>query len=188
MDLAADLLESSNPTEIRQSDHKGALDHVGAGLANQFDSGFGRPPGCEQIIDEKDPSPGLDRVHMHLDAVAPVLEIEISSDRFSRQLPGFADRNESKAQLIGDRRPEDESTGLNADYDIDSRILMTARDAIDRESESLRLVKQCRDVAKLNTRLGVVGDGADEGFQGRQRETPICQSTRYPNDSTTEGL
>jgi hypothetical protein len=141
MDLAVDLLESSNSTEIRQSDHKGALDHFSARLAKQLDCGFGRPPGGEQIIDEKDPLPSLDRVHMHLDAVAPILEIEISSDRIARQLPGFADRNESKAQLIGDRRPENEPTGLDANDDIDSCVLMSVRDAIDRESKSFRFMK-----------------------------------------------
>jgi len=164
MKPATQLLESPNPTEIRKSNHKGAFDDLGTDLVQQFHCRLGRPPRCNQIVDEEHALAGLDRPDMQLDTIAPVLEIEVPPDRRSREFAGFANRHESKTHLVGDRRAEDEAAGFDSHDQVDAVVPVAVGDSIDGEPEAFGVEQERRDVTELDSRLGVVGDGADVGL------------------------
>ncbi len=167
MKPAIQLLESPNPTEIRKSNHKGAFDDLGTDLVQQFHRRLGRSPRRNQIVDEEYSLAGLDRPHVDLDAITPVLEIEIPPDRLSGEFARLTNRNESEAHFVGDGRAEDETAGFDSDDQVNAVISVAIGDSIDGEPKAFRVEQERRDVAELDSRLGMVGDGADEGFEGQ---------------------
>ena len=167
MKPATQLLEPPNSTEIRKSNHKGAFDDFGADLVQQLHRGLGRPPRRNQIVDEEYSLAGLDRPHVDLDAITPVLEIEVPPDRLSGKFSRLANRDESETHLVGDSRAEDEATGFDSHDQVDAVIRVAVGDSIDGETEAFGVEKERRNVAELDSRLGVVGDGSDVGFEGQ---------------------
>lgn len=104
---------------------------------------------------------------MHLDAIASVLEIKIARDRLSWKLAGLSYRNESEAHSVGDGRAKDEAACFDTHDEINPSIFVAIRDLVDGEAEAFRVEKKGRDIAKLDARLRMVGDGSDEGFEVR---------------------
>ena len=104
---------------------------------------------------------------MHLDSIAPVLEIKISPDRLGWKLAGLPYRNESEAHSIGDGRAKDEATCFDTDYEIDTRVFVAIRDLVDGEAEACGVDQKGRDIAELDAGLRMVGDGSNEGFEVR---------------------
>ena len=98
---------------------------------------------------------------MQLDSVLPVFEIKIPSDRDAGQLTGLAQWNESKTQLVCDCGAEDEAPRLDSNDKVDIACSVPIGNSIDSEAEAFRIEKKGRDVAELNSWLGVVGNRSD---------------------------
>jgi len=106
-------LEPRDAAELRQGDDESTLDDVGPDFVEEFDRRRGGPPGRDQIVDQQNARPGLDCTDVDLDTVAPVFEIEATSDRPARQLAGLSKRNEAAPEAVGDGGAEDEATSLD---------------------------------------------------------------------------
>ena len=133
---------------------------------------------------------------MEFDSVASVFQIEISSNRFTGQLTGLAQRDESESQLVRNRRTKDEPSCFDPDTEVDSTgligsvvsvVSMTVCDAIDGETQSFGIEKKCRDVAELDTGLWMVGNRANKRMErhGCDPRIPIMPEISVPKEAMT---
>lgn len=162
MNFAAELLETLDAAEVRQSDHEGTLDEFGAHLAQEFDRRLRGSSRRDQIVDQQNLLTGFDRADVHLDPIASVFEIEISTDRFPGQLARLSKRHESDLKLIGDGGPEDESSGFDADDEVEAGRAVPLGDSVDCEPETNGIQKKRRDVSELDSGFRVIGNRANE--------------------------
>ena len=139
----------------------------GEELRHQRARGRCRPAGGEHVVDDEHPVVGGERVAVHLQHVAAVLQLVAVRVGVPRQLARLAHRHEPGAQGEGDRRREDEPARLDTDHlgDRPVRVGPVERrdEQVGGEPERIRVAEQRRDVAEHDARLGEVGDVADEG-------------------------
>src|SRR5215470_13069051 len=101
-----------------QLDHKRQSDNVSAERLDQLDDGSGRAAGREQIVGDDYVVAFADRVPVNFERVPAVFKVIAIAFYFRGQFLRLADRNEAGAQVIGQRRGEDETARLDADYAI----------------------------------------------------------------------
>src|SRR5437867_8574921 len=73
-----------------------------------------RPPRCQQIVGDDDAHTGSDRILVHLKRVHPIFELIADALGFRGKLVGLSNRNETGAEVIRERRGENESARFNA--------------------------------------------------------------------------
>src|SRR4029077_31761 len=99
---------------------------------------------------------------MNFQAIPAVLESIVDAKSLPRQLPGLPDRDETDAELPGDRRSEHEPPGLDAE-DLVGRALPEGLRHRDNSLMEGRGRRQERgDVAEEDPRRGEIRDIADE--------------------------
>ena len=97
---------------------------------------------------------------MHLERVAPVLELVAVRVGVPRQLARLAHGHEPRAQRERDRRREDEPACLDAD-DLGDRAVERRHQQLGRAPERLGVTEQRRDVLEHHPGLREVVDVAD---------------------------
>src|SRR5262245_10403839 len=88
-ELVAEALDAPPPPEVGEVDHDGRADDLAPHRLDDADRGLERPAGRDEIVDQEHLLAARDRVGVHLDAVAPVLERVHLADRRVRELPGL---------------------------------------------------------------------------------------------------
>src|SRR5439155_24491558 len=73
-----------------------------------------RPPRCQQIVGDDDAHTGSDRILVHLKRVHPIFELIADALGFRGKLLGLSNRNETGAEVIRERRGENEFARFNA--------------------------------------------------------------------------
>src|SRR5438309_2544277 len=165
-------LDLPAPVEERQLDHERDADDLAAELLDQPERRRHRPAGREQIVDGEDLLAGPDSVHVDRERVPAVLELVLDFDRLPGELAELPHRHEARAELVGERAAEDEAAGLDADDDLDARVLVPRGQMVDDVVEGRRVLEERRDVleedalgrevldvADLRTELGDFHDG-----------------------------
>ena len=155
----------SRPWSARQLDHEREARDLAPQPPDELDRAHHRPAGREQVVDDEDPLSGLDRVGVDLEGRRAVLELVLDLDRLRRQLAELAHRHEAGAELVGQRRAEDEAARLHADHEVDLRAADLLGHAVDHLAERVRLLEERGDVVEADARLREVGDLADEAAQ-----------------------
>ena len=102
---------------------------------------------------------------MQFELVGAVFELVGDGAGFSGQLFWLADRNKTGAEAIGQRRSENESPGFNAGDNIHLGAVVLLAELINQRMETGRVFQQCGEVVEQNTRLGIIGNFADQSFQ-----------------------
>jgi len=106
----------------------------------------------------------LDRIAVNLDPIGAVFEFVVLTRGFPRQLAGLANRHESDVEFHRDRESKNETTRLHARDLLDSTAGKGLRELCDRAANSVGIEQQRRDVAKLDTGLGVVRNRPNQPF------------------------
>src|ERR1700691_2807814 len=98
-----------------------------------------------------------ERVLMHLECGAAVLEVVAFVDRAERQLARLAGDRQADAKAVGDGSADNEAARLDAEHEID---LAEPRcgDLIDHGGKAARVTDERRDVAEEDAGLREVGN------------------------------
>src|SRR5262249_55493436 len=83
--------------------------------------------------------------------VAAVFELVLHLDGLARQLAELADGDEPGVELVGQRPPEDEAAGLDADHDLDPRLPIVSGQEVDDPTKGRTVLEQGRDVLEEDT-------------------------------------
>ena len=92
---------------------------IAARLLDQCDLGLGSPSGSQQVVVDQHPLAGLDRVDVHLEDVGAVLQFVLAAATLQGSFPGLRAAAKPTPRAISQRGPQDETTGLGAENDID---------------------------------------------------------------------
>ena len=153
----------SRPFRKSSSTRKARPDHVALEPLDELDRPLDRPARREEVVDDQDLLPGLDRVAVDLERVRPVFEGVLHGDRLGRQLAQLADGDEARLQLVRHRRAEDEAPRLHPDDDVDLLALIRLEHQVDRLLVGGLVLQKGRDVVEEDAGLREVGDLADLG-------------------------
>src|SRR5262245_29016104 len=182
MDLDALPGETGRAAEIGQVDDESSTNHVGTELAQQFDRGFGRAAGGDQVVDEEHRLARLQSILMDFDDVDAVFELVFLTDGLGRQLALLADRYEAAAQTVSDRAAEDEAARFNARHRLDSLIGKRRDQPLDAGAQAVGMAEQRGDVAKHDARLRIVRYRAHEVLEidvcGQAHARASCWASR----------
>ncbi len=137
-------------------------DDVGPQPADQAGGGDGGAPGGEHVVHDEHPVAGAHRVHVQGQRLLAVLEGVGDLDGLPGQLARLADRDEPDTQGQGDRRAEEEATGLQADHDVDPGR-SGAHQRRDGGREPVRRGQQRGHVLEHHPGPGEVGHVDDQG-------------------------
>src|SRR5690606_30203183 len=140
-------------------DERGGHD-AAAELLEELRRGERGPAGGEHVVDEEDPLPGLDRVHVRLERVGPVLERVVDAARLERELARLAHRREAGPEVERDGRREDEATRLDADDEVDVVRGEVVGQLPHDGGEEVRVGEDRREVLELDPGLREVRDVA----------------------------
>jgi hypothetical protein len=148
-----------------QLDHERQPDDISAEFLDQFDNGFGRASGSEQIVSDDYVMAFADRVPVNFKRILAVFQVVAVAFDFLRQFLRLADGNETRAQLVGQRRGEDETARFDADYTIDFFAAEMFNRPVDHRAQSSGVFQQCGDVIEENAWFREIGDFADQFFK-----------------------
>ncbi len=101
---------------------------------------------------------------VHLESVGAVFERVGFADRGRRKLARLAQGNEGKLSLDGQRRAQQESSGLDSRDQIDLP-LERSPDLVQAFAHQLGTQEQRRDVAEQDSWLGEIGNAAHRGAE-----------------------
>src|SRR5262249_3626929 len=144
--------------------------------------------GREQVVDDQHLLSLVDRVAVHLEAVGAVFERVAHADRRVRKLPDLAYGNEARADPIRDRGAEDEPAALDPDDERDAVPAVRIRERVDRETESLRVAQERRDVVKENAgfrKVRHVANAILECLHGYLIENPVLRPSGAQSSTCT---
>src|SRR5215831_183205 len=191
------LLQLVSAAEKRELDHEGHPDDLPAELADQPQSRTHRTTGREEVVDREHALAGLDRVRVHCERVAPVLELVLHLDRLARELARLAHRHETRIQLMRERAAQDETSRFDADDHIDALRLVAPGERVDDELERRTVLEKGCDVLEEDAFRGEVLDVADLPLElgnvhrplsylnAAVRQTPMCpESWQRDTDCT----
>src|SRR4029450_9380929 len=100
-------------------DQGGDADDLAAEAFHQAGRGPGGAAGGEHVVDDQDPLAGHDGVGVQLQGGGAVLQRVLLGLDLVGQLAGLADGDEAGAEVVGDRRGQDEPAGLDGDHLVD---------------------------------------------------------------------
>ena len=102
---------------------------------------------------------------MNLNPVSALFQFIVLTDRFTRQLAPFTYRNEAGGKMVGHSATDNEAPGLDSCYSFnilsDKRLAKVAYHFLKPEG----VTEERGNVSKLDSRLRVIRDGTDKGFQ-----------------------
>src|SRR5579875_201606 len=150
--------------EVDQLDQKSIPHHLGAEALQQPPGRGGGPPGREEIVDDQDPLPGVDGVAVDLERVRPVLERVFLGILVAGKLAGLANRDETGAERVGERRPQHVAARFDADDEVDILVAVTVDEEVDRGLEADLVTQQRSNVPKQNAGNREIGDRPDQVF------------------------
>src|SRR5262249_14600896 len=137
------LLAAIEEVELHHESH--ARDFGAQGF-RQLDAGVSRAASGQQVVDNDHPLPRLDRIFVNLQRVDAILQLVTPFHRLGREFVGLADRNEAGIQAVGQRRTEDEATGLDGQYDIDLGVEIVLGESVDERGKTYFVLEQRGDV------------------------------------------
>ena len=158
------FLQTCVSADVGQVDDEAAFDDLAAHLFDQLASGFRGAAGGYQVVDQQYPFALGDRIGVYFDAVGAVFELVVVAYGFGGQLAFLADRDETLAQRVGQRRAEDEAARLDAGDLVDLLVLVAAHQLVYRQAKTDRVLEQRGDIAELDSLFRIMRDGADSGF------------------------
>src|SRR4029450_783347 len=131
--IALDQLSALEELELDQG---GDADDLAAEAFHQAGRGPGGAAGGEHVVDDQDPLAGHDGVGVQLQGGGVVLQRVLLGLDLVGQLAGLAHGDEAGAEVVGDRRGQDEPAGLDADHlvdvaaaEVDDRLVDHRREA-----------------------------------------------------------
>src|SRR5512132_3745290 len=160
--IALDQLSALEELELDQG---GDADDLAAEALHQAGRSPGGAAGGEHVVDDQDPLAGHDGVGVQLQGGGAVLERVLLGLDLVGQLAGLADGDEAGAEVVGDRRGQDEPAGLDADHLVDVAAAEVDDRLVDHRREADLVGQQRGDVLEDDPRLWEVGHVADEGPQ-----------------------
>lgn len=115
-------------------------------------------------------------MRIHLETVKSVFELVIHANYLTRELAGFADRQEGQAEPRRNCCSENEPACLHSGDGLGPAHLI--RQPFDRRGKPPPVTEQSRNIAKLDALFRKVGNGPDQGFQvgGRHIVSPGIES------------
>src|SRR5262245_20463698 len=134
------------PAQKDQLDHEGDPDDRAAQLLDQAQRGGHGAAGGQEVVDREHPLAWLDRVLVHGQRVAPVLELARDGARPGRSLAQLADLHDARPQLMRDGAAEDEAARLHADHHVAPLVLIVAGQRVDGEPPRRAVLEQRGDV------------------------------------------
>src|SRR5579875_2776680 len=137
--------------EVDQLDQKSIPHHLGAEALQQPPGRGGGPPGREEIVDDQDPLPGVDGVAVDLERV-------FLGKLVAGKLAGLANRDETGAERVGERRPQHVAARFDADDEVDILVAVTVDEEVDRGLEADLVTQQRSNVPKQNAGNREIGD------------------------------
>jgi hypothetical protein len=148
-----------------QFDHEGQSADGSAEFLDQFNHGFGRAAGGEQVVGDDYVMALADRVPVNFERVLAVFQVVAVAFDLRWQFLRFANGNEARAQVIGQRRGEDETARFDADYAIDFFAAEMFDCPVDHRAQSFGVFEQSGDVVEENAWFREIGDFADQLFK-----------------------
>ena len=176
--------EAFAAAEVDELDEEEHLHDRAAELFDELRGRLGRAARGEQVVDDDDALSRLDGVLVDFDRRLAVFEVVGLFDRFAGQFALFADGNEPRPELVGDRGAEEESARFHAGYDVEIHAGERLRHFVHREAQAFAAVEDARDVAEEDAGFRKIGNAADvvlelfhDAVQGAfgKRES-ICES------------
>ena len=134
-----------------------------AEFLDQLDRRGRRAAGRQQVVDQHHPLARRQRVGEHFHGRFAVLQRVGNGVGLPGQLAGLAHRDETHAQLVGQRRAEDEAARVDADHLVHLLPVDCGDHTIDREIEQCWISENWSDVLENDAGLGKVGHVADRG-------------------------
>ena len=126
----------------------------------------GGAAGGEQIVDDQHPLPWLDRIAVHLQAVAAVLEVVAwrgwSPTAASRPCGPARSRRQCRSATAAPRMKPRLSMPTTSAMPA---FVIGARQRVDRQLEAFGVAQQRRDVVEQDAGLGKIRDVPDLGFE-----------------------
>src|SRR6185312_3023916 len=159
------VAEAIPPPEEVEFDGEAEARNLAPELLDELDACFHRAARGEQVIHQDHPLARLDRVLMNLEGVRPVFEVIGYPRRRSRQLARLPYGHKPRVEPVRERWTKDEATRFDAEHQVDVLVDVVLRERINERRESLRILEQGRDVVEEDTRLGKIGNGANERLQ-----------------------
>src|SRR6266576_2910135 len=147
--------------ESGELDEEGETDDLTLELLHELDRAGHRSTGREEIVDDEHPRARFDRVPVHLESRRAVLEVVLDAHHIPRQLAELSHRDEANAELVRDRRREDEPPRLHPHDDIDLLRADLREEPVDRGREGVSILEQRGDVFEKDPGLWKVGNVAD---------------------------
>src|SRR4051812_5302434 len=157
----APAVEAIPTLEEVELDEERQTDDVALQPLDELDRALDGAAGREEVVDDEDLLPRLDRVAVDLERVRAVLEGVLHGDRLRRQLAQLAHRDEAGIQLVGHGGAEDEAPRLHPDDDVDLLAGIGLEHEIDRLAVGLLVLQQRGDVVEQDPGLRKVRDLAD---------------------------
>gem|GEM_PF-123761 len=139
--------------------------HLAADLLSKPAGREARAAGRKQIVSNHDPGAGVNGVLVNLKRVHAVLELVADAFGGGGQLVGLADRDESRANVIGERGGENEAARFDAQNIIRLQRGDLLGQPVDHLPESGPVFQQRGDVVEKNARLRKIWNFADQLFQ-----------------------
>src|SRR6266508_3263929 len=159
--IALDLLA---PVQEAELDEGGDADHLAAEPLDQPGGGPRGAAGGEHVVHDQHPLAGGDRVGVELEGGGAVLQRVLLGLDAVRQLAGLADGHEAGAEVVGDRRGEDEAARLDADHLVDGAAAEVDDGLVDDRGEGDLAGEQRR---RLAGRDGCRPEGMRRCWAGR---------------------
>src|SRR5215510_1923612 len=148
-----------------QFDHERQSDDISAERLNKLDHGLGRAAGREQVVGDDHVVTFTDRVSVNFERVPAVFQVIAVAFDFGGQLLRLANWHEARAQVIGQRRGEDETARLDSDYAIDFSAAEMFDRPVDYGAQPFGVFEQCGDVVEENAGFWKIGNFADQFFK-----------------------
>src|ERR1051325_1979216 len=136
-----------------------------AQILDQIDDGARRAASGEQVVGDQDAMALSDGVAVNLQRVLPVLKIVRDGGALCRELARLAHGHKARAQVISQRRGEDEPARLYADYRIDLDAIELRGERVNRPAQPFGLLEQRRNVIEINPGLRKVRHFANHCFE-----------------------
>src|SRR6267378_2424816 len=163
LDERGDLVtrELLAPFQSSELDEERETDDLTLELLHKLDRAGHGAAGGEQVVDDQHTRAGFHRVLVHLERRGAVLEVVLDAHHVAGQLAKFADRDESHAELVSDRRREDEPARLHSDDDVDLLRADLREQPVDRRRERITVLEERSNVLEEDPGLRKVGDVTD---------------------------
>jgi hypothetical protein len=165
----------------RQLDDEATAHDLPAELLHEVRDRLHGAAGRQHVVVDQDARAFSDQVGVQLERVLAVLERVGGPHGLRRELPGPPGREESRADLVRDRRTEDEAPGLSAENEVRLLPARPVGEPFDRLVQGFRVSEERHDVLEDDAWLWEVRDVADQRAEvdcGHAQVAASCRSSR----------